>query len=44
MPVQWTAEMDKRLLLLALELVKIDNKAIADLWAKKYGKCSSNPS
>ncbi|KAK5121933.1 hypothetical protein LTR85_004505 [Meristemomyces frigidus] len=37
MPVQWTADLDRRLLLPPLELAKVDNKAIAELWAKKYG-------
>lgn len=41
MPIKWTADKDQRLLLLALELGNVDKKAIAELWAKKYGMCES---
>ena len=41
MPVQWTTEVDHRLLLLILEIVQVDHKKIAERWAEKYGTSSS---
>ncbi|GAB1728146.1 hypothetical protein NU195Hw_g6096t1 [Hortaea werneckii] len=38
MPVQWTTEVDHRLLLLILEIVQVDHKKIAERWAEKYGQ------
>ncbi|KAI6818228.1 hypothetical protein KC340_g14833 [Hortaea werneckii] len=38
MPVQWTTEVDHRLLLLILEIVQVDHKKIAERWAEKYGR------
>jgi len=38
MPAKWTAERDQRLLLLALDQVKVDANAVAAAWKTNYGK------
>ena len=34
---RWTAENDQRLFFIITDLVKLDHKAIADEWKKRYG-------
>ena len=40
MPLQWTAEKDQRLLFVITDLVRLDYKAIAVEWRKRYGMAS----
>ncbi|GAB1743165.1 hypothetical protein NU219Hw_g9021t1 [Hortaea werneckii] len=38
MPVQWTTELDHRLLLLILDIEKVNHGKVAERWAEKHGQ------
>ncbi|KAF2766755.1 hypothetical protein EJ03DRAFT_167860 [Teratosphaeria nubilosa] len=43
MPMTWTADADRRLLLLVLEISNVNNNQIAERWAAKHGIIPSLP-